>query len=410
MSTIKRTVVKESALLFLVNIVTIVIGFLTNIVLARSLSLEQFGMYQLALAYISLTQLLAMPGINTIITKGALKNQDYIFKLGMKKSITVSLIYTVVVSIIGWILFYLTVIKIEAAFLINIVGLFIMVSGLDKYDGVLQGKKKFLLSRRIIILQSLMILIAVGYTAFYTKSYIYALIAFLIIRIVIVLYGIFIAVGILQTMPINVVEADTLLKEGKKLGVVAWVSQAAAQLDKIILGQMDPKILAIYTIGCYIPKRVKDNLKTILAVPVAYVSSMKQETNLKIVYENIGKLFLAGVGVSLVLIIVSPWLIPVFYGDKYEEAIFVAQLYSVVLPMAATGVVILAYNIFQKRGGFNFKLQLFKHILCIVLLVILVPLWKSYGALAVVISIELIAGVATLLYLKKEMNRNKIKL
>ena len=377
----KHPMFKDSAWIFIVYILLGIIGILTSVVLARSFSLYDMGRYQLILTYLALGSIAGLPGMNTIITKGILKDYDNIFFIALKKSIFLTVACSLLLLGSGIILYYLQLAK-ELGVTLMVLSPFIPLIGLEKYESYFQGKRKFRQSRRIAFFYGMANLLVVGGTAYLTKSLFAVIAALFFVKMASVLIILGIVRRGLSQKERNLKYEQSLLKQGWQLSGLSVFNVIVGHMDRIILGAMDPALLALYHVGGYLVTKIKDGVKSLLIVPIMHWSKLSKEENIKKISTHGLKFFLLGTGLTIIIWIIAPWFIPFLYGKNYYESIAVARWLSLILPVLFWGTMVLTVNIYQGDTSFYRKTVIGTQIFYIVSLAVFVPLWGMYGVVA----------------------------
>ena len=143
---------------------------------------------------------------------------------------------------------------------------------------------------------------------------------------------------------------QSLLKQGWQLSGLSIFNVIAGRIDRIILGMMDPKLLALYHIGGIIPNKIKKCVKSLIAVPAMHWSTLSKKENLKKIQKHIFKFFLLGSVLALAIWYIVPWFIPFLYGESYQESVTIARWLCIILPVLFPGTIILNVDIFQDKS------------------------------------------------------------
>jgi len=401
-SVIRHNIFRESSYVVIAQLITIGIGFITSVILARNLGLEGFGQYNLLLVYISLLQICGLPGMNVVISKGVMKAYDPIFNLALQKSFIFSGLCSLFIATAALVLYFLDIISQETLIILLIIACFAVLAGIDKYDSLLQAKKAFYLSRRIAIINALLTLLVVGSLAYYTKSFMVAIVAYFFIRLVIILIGLKAAYQLIVPMKSESQKQQLLLEESKKYSLLSLFNIGVGQLDKLIIGILDPKLLAIYTVGSFFPRKVKDNVKVLLSVPVVHMGSMSKEKNWHLVTKHGAKLFIFGIFLTAMIWILVPWFIPFVYGSEYQDAVWIAQILSLSLSFIFVGLVVLSFDIYQNRGELYRRQYFIRQIVYVLLIVFAIPYYGLVGLVFSIVMIEILFNVLAILFVRQQ--------
>ena len=173
----------ESFLSSFTNFFSITIRVVISILIARNISIEEMGKYQYYLSFIGFFQFITLPGMNTAITKGALKGYDPFLFTAIKKSFKVSILFSTSFIIIGYLIF---LIKPDNIFFeaVLITSIFIPISSLQKFEPFIIGKKKFVQARTLVLVNTLIQLLIISITISITKNIYYLILSLFIINLI----------------------------------------------------------------------------------------------------------------------------------------------------------------------------------------------------------------------------------
>ena len=401
-SIFQHKIFHESGYVVIAQLITIGISFIISIILTKNLGLEGFGQYTLLLTYIAILQRVGLPGMNFVILKGIMKNYDPIFNIALKKSLLFSGSCSLFIASATLLLYFFNIISKETLIVLMIIACFAVLPGIDKYDSLLQAKKEFYLSRKITIINALLNLLVVGSVAYYTKSFIVTIIACFFVRLVIILIGLKTAYKLIVPMKSESKKQQLLLEESRQYSLLSLFNIGVGQLDKLILGLLDPKLLALYTIGIFFPRRIKDNVKVFLSVPVVHMGSMSKEKNWHLIKRHGAKLFILGIFLTTMIWILVPWFIPFVYGSEYQDAVWIAQILSLSLSFIFVGLVVLSFDIYQNRGELYRKQYFIRQIVYILLIAFAIPYYGLIGLVFSVVMVEIFFNVLAILFVSRK--------
>lgn len=396
----------DAILVFAVQNLTVLMGFATGIIFARCLSIADLGKYQLCMSFINLGgQILTLPGLSLIIMKGAAKNYDRIYYKAIKQSLISGLMFSALLLGAYAICKHWNI----GSELYRIIMIWTAVSlpvmAMDKYDSLLNGKREFKLSRSIAFFSGLTNFIGVGATAFYTRSFPAVLAASFVSHLVTSAIALRITHKKVRCAAENKPFETELFRLGWQQSFVSVFSILVSQLDKITLGLIDPKLLAVYYIGNNLPYKVKDNIKVMLGVPTAHWASLSREENYSKIKKHGIKVFMIGLGLTLFIVCLSPFFIPFFYGKQYSSSVWVCQLVSLPLGINFLSNVILSADFFQNKGRYANKTIIARQVIYSVLLFALVGKFKIAGIVTSFLIAEFSIGIWNVCYMRKEIHR-----
>lgn len=387
-STLKHRLFKESALVFLANICSAAISMLTGAALTRCLSVEDFGIYSLFFAAMNLFTFMTLPGMDSVVNKAALKNNDAMIFPSMKKSLVASIIGSFCLLGCAGLCFlfkqpqYGTVLILVAFLLPALV--------FHKFHFVLVGKRKFRQSRLMAIIEAFSLLLVLVSIAWLTKSVILLIIGLVLLKYLIGFFG-WLKASKLLLLDQPPLEKESLYRQGYEQSVLSVFNLSVGYLDRIVLGIIDLETLAYYHIATLIPNRVKEQIKSIVSVPVQTWSAFGKKHYLEKLQKNFQKLFLFLFLICLLLSFFTPLYIPFLFGKKYMASIPIALIHVWTLLFRISSAFLENINIvFGDSRYYQFTVY-FKQSLYICLL----PFALYYGA---------VTGLALLLLFSDFLN------
>lgn len=377
-------------------------ALLLGAVLARTLSMEDMGHYVLILSYIAIGQITNFPAMNTIVSKSILKGYDLTYYLSIKISLLLSSVSSLLLFAAGGLMIFNDWHE-QLGFSLCIVGVFLPLMSMEKYESFFQGKRKFQLSRRIALYSSIGNLILLGGASFLTANIYAVLSAMFVSKLIVTSLGLWLVNKMIDKQPKDEVLEKKYLKQGIQLSWIYVFNAIVGQADRIILGALDPKILAVYHIGAVLPIRIKDNVKVALFVPITYWGKLSISENIERIKHHGYKFIALGCAMTLFVWIVAPFIIPFLYGEKYYESIFIAQLLSLVLPVIFWGAMVLSIDMYQGDTRFYQKMVLGSQSFYLVALLILVPIYSVNGVVSAYVMRAYVQHLAfPLFYLKNK--------
>lgn len=400
-SIIKHRLFQDSIWVGFGQISTILISLISSAILARVLTVEVLGRYQLIISYLGIASIAGLPGMDIVIRRGIFKRYDNICWSAVKQGFFTSLIGAMILFLVGLLVFIKDWHK-DVGFSLMATAVLLPSRGLQKYDSVFVGKRDFFTSRTIAVISSLINLSIVATTAFLTRRLMPILCAFFFSQLLVLALGWYLAYKKLEKTGNDETFEKELLKQGWQQSFLSIVNVIGAQFDRILIGSINPANLAIYHVGQLIVRQIKNNVKTFLGVPVAHWAAESKKENYRRICTYGGLFFTIGVCFTLGIWVLSPFFIPFIFGQKYVSSVKIAQWLSISLGPLFLTPAIWAYDLYQKQGKAYIKVQSILRIFQIIALSIMVPLYSIKGAVLVVVCSECLFGLFAVLYFIKE--------
>jgi O-antigen/teichoic acid export membrane protein len=275
------------------------------------------------------------------------------------------------------------------------------------FDPILLGRRKFVASRVIALGSTLLQTVLIGGTAWLTNDLQCILVAFFVSRILSIAIGWLCAKKLLHHRPANPGFMKELVAQGWRLSLLGVFGQCVNYVDQIIIGALDPSALALFHIGGLLPKRIREQLKGILVIPICCWGSESAATNIRKIKDNAMNLFLLGCVLVIGLYFALPYCIPLFFSEKYSEGVWIGQWLSLILVLNPLTIMIWSYDLYQGNGIYYAKQVTFVRVFTLVLQFIVIPIFHLEGAVACMLASELVSFLLALWLLHHYLTYNK---
>lgn len=321
---VSKSFFRESAWVFTANIISAAISMLTAAILARSLSVESFGIYSLFMTGTSIFLFMALPGMDTIINKAALTDNDAAIWPTLKTSINFSLLGTCILSLAALPLYSYDLTEHAAVSLF--LALMLPALALQKFDFVLIGKQAFKQSRLLNVLTALLLLLIPGCLSYTTENITFVLLSIVVVRYLTGSLGWFFASKYItiHSPPKNL---KNLYSQGYSQSVLSIFNLGIGYIDRVIIGYIDLEALAVYHIATLIPTRIKEQIKSIVSVPMQTWSGQGKAHFIENLDKHFKKIFLSTAAICSILSIFIPLAIPFIFGPQYTAATPIALIH-----------------------------------------------------------------------------------
>lgn len=392
-----RKMAKDSFWVACGQAVAILLGLISLAILARVFDAKDFGHYQLVFAYLAVGRMTALPGMTQAVSKGVIKGHDYFFLLAVRKSFYWSLLGATLFSCVG--LFRLvnggeSVLN----WMLVISGVFLPGYALEKWDVVLISKRKFKESRQISVFNSAISLLVISLVAYLTRDIIAVFTVTCVMQVVSNLIGILAARRVIEEIvPDPVVEGELFRFGWKMTGFTAF-GLVVGKIDRLVLGTLDPVMLAVYHIGARVPELIKSNVKAFLSIPVMHWGALDRRDNILRLARSWWIFLVMGALVSAGIWGLAPWFVTALFGEQYGQAVIVTRLLSLTIGLALVKYMVGNLDLLQNDGKAYRRLTLLSQVLYVPLLLFLVHHHKILGVVYAILIVELLTFMAFLAY------------
>ena len=377
---------RETSLIAGSQIIVILLGLANSALLARLLSVDEFGHYHYLLTLFAIAAAFGLPGMGHPILKSTLKNYDKFYWIATKRSLLVANFVALLLFIVGTIGYWEEYIPKENALLMLLVAAAMPVSGIQNYESVFIGKLDFKTSRLLQMLSSALLLVATCLFGWIFESGTYTYIAYIIVRFMIAIYAFILLRRQLVTCTPNPDFESELLAQGWRQTALTFFILVASRLDRIVLGSMNPALLAQYHIGTIIPLAIKNNSKVLMGVLASRWGKLDAEANSKALKRNAIKLIVAGLSAFALTAASLFIIIPVIFGSKYQESILIGIIFSLSLIPSFWNYMRGLEDQIQGNGLSNQAAQVVRHIVQFIAVIGLAPYGILWIALTPVIA------------------------
>ena len=395
-------ILRDTLAMFSGQAIVTVLGIVQGAILARSLSVETMGRYQLVLSYVAIGQLCGLPGMNVAVNKGAMKGHDRVFLRVLRLSAAWALAGAVLLFAAGGGLSLLGYAG-DLGRTLMIVSAFLPFHGLEKYDSLLIGKRLFVISRAINVGSMALGVVAVGAVAWTTRGFMPTLAASFCVRAVTTAAGLYIGWRQMSPSQEDRETEGLYLAQGWQQTWLALTGIIVGQLDRLLLGSIDPAMLALYYVGALIPTKVKDNSKVLFTIITNHWGRLSKDENLRLIRRHAALILGMGAALSLLIWLAAPLAIRLLYGKSYAASIPIARFLCLPLALGFFNIFVQNADLFQDKGNFFTRQSYARQILYIGSLCALVPRFGYWGVITAGILAEAFAFATSLLHFRKQL-------
>jgi O-antigen/teichoic acid export membrane protein len=373
----------EVTLTVFFNVVTLLLSFFFISYLTKQLTTEDFGKYQLIVTYITLLGVFAFPSFNMLINKAVLRGKDYVFKALFLDSYKYTTLIFLSLTLILGILQYLF--NNERLELLFIALFFLPLLGLEKYEPVLNAKQRF---AKIRLLSLISLIFHIGLSLIFiqlTEQYLYIFLSLFITKALTVWLGLLYAnKSLIKEEVVYDYDSKDDLKEGYRLSLLTFYNVGIGHIDKLIIGLIDYKLLAIYAIGILIPMKVKDQLKLIVNIMTQSWAKNGEEYYKAQIKKLHNPVFIGLFIISFLMSYSAYLYIPILFTEEYLDSLSIVWIVAFTIPFILSGFTHETFIIVFHNTDFYQKVTYTKQAVYLLSLSILVP---NLGIIGIAISI-----------------------
>jgi O-antigen/teichoic acid export membrane protein len=294
---------------------------------ANFLSKETYGNYRYVMSISGALGFLTLSGMSTAVTQAVARGHDGILRYAVKLQLKWNMLFLAASSLVG--AYYIANDNSVVGLSILILGLsFPFISAFSTFGDFMSGKKEF----------KLIAIWGIATNIIYTSSMILAIIFGKSVLVLVIVYSLsnLVVSGFLYLKTIKIfnpphqkqTEEKNLLNYGFHLSLVNVFGTVSQYVDKVLvfhyLGAVQ---LAVYGLALAIPERIRGYTKSLNSIVLPKLSG-KEISNIRpVFYKRILQGMAVGALISLVYILLSPYVFK-FFLPKYLESIRYSQAIS----------------------------------------------------------------------------------
>jgi len=417
-----KTLVRGSGIVFIVAIFSAILGYLLRILLARNLTIEEYGLFYAVFAFVNVIASFRTFGVGQALIKFIPEfklNEDY---SSIKKGICYySLLqFFSFILIFGFIFLFADKLAIDYFKDLNSINLLLLLT----------------LASTFAIFESLFHVLFLGYK----KSGHYAFTTFFQMLLVVIVTFILLKFGVGYLAPAygyliaSIIAGITyyilfrrvspkffkakfnldfkffkkLTLFGLPLTAGAVIGSSIGQLDILIITYFtNLKDVALYSIAMPVSMLLRQFSKSIslILIPVSSEIYIKDKSLLIEGIKNIHKYILITImPIALVMAIFAPLIISIFFGDEYLGAVWTLRILAVSAIFYSIAYVNSNILLGIGKSGLNAKIMVGLSLIALVLDLFLIPLYGIVGAAIGVFVASFIMFFISFIYMKQNIN------
>ncbi|MCF6365448.1 MAG: oligosaccharide flippase family protein [Bacteroidales bacterium] len=305
--------------------VVMVAGLATSMLFARFFEKEIYGQYQLVLSIIAFFSFFSVPGLNPALIRSIAKGNEGDLKLGVSRALRFSPFGSLFLVGVAVYYFFKSEELVAFALLLSAV-VFPFLFSFDKWQVFLKGKEQFekFTKHNILITIGKTVLIVSAIVLF--RNYLLPVVAAYLFGTA--FFHIVLYLRTKKEIKNNQKGKDTLQYAGfiTKLGILNTVVN---HFDKILIGILDIKMLAVYAISLGLINIIKNFIKS--AAAITFPKFAKHNISLSV--KQILILLFFGIILTGILFFIADDLIRILYTDKYLKSAYYFKLFVLIVPL-----------------------------------------------------------------------------
>lgn len=353
------------------QIISVVAGIFMTVVFTRLTSQTLYGNFQFVVSLFALYSFFSLPGLNTSIMQAAVKGYDGDYQEAVGVSYKWSLLGSLAIVLSGVYLYFVHDKTIGIACILGSL-FFPYIYAFNVWDVFLQAKIKFNRTAQYSALITIVNLIVTATSVFYYRE-----------NLVIILVVYFASLGILNYSIYRLSSVyihnnrrdEKTISYGIFLTKISVFGIIADNIDKVLIGIIiSPASLALYTIGILFTKQIQQVAKSMFSLV-----SPKQIAHGFVSKKNYVLLTIIAIAVSILCLMTFDRIIPLLFGEKYQNAIYLSKISIVFFPFYIISIVYSNHFFFNYKKEILLKYSIFSPAIKIILIVTILPIWGING-------------------------------
>ncbi len=379
---------KENALYFLYHIASIVLGFFSTVILSKYFTVHDFGVYQLLVSFIGFVAIFRISGLDMILQRKILKNDLISLRLYRK------IFYWPALIVWFLLLLFFYNIKVENS---NIILLALSVFPFILYDRstpVFLGTLNFKANRLFVLVNAAVVLSIAIFTVVNNLSLWGFLNVFVLAFAVVLIMKITVSKYILRKYN----DPEVTFNDNEKKDIISTSSvngylSFSLIIERLMLGFLDPVLLAYFSIAQLLPKMVKENVKVLLT-PTFYKWADISDVNiLNKLQKHKFNFIIVGFFIYILIYLSAEYFINIFFGEKYIDAYLMVQLLSIpVILKVLDASVMSGIALLGKYSEYN-KVNIIFPTIKILSAIPLIYMFSIWGAIIAIVTTEVIKSI-----------------
>lgn len=340
-----QRVFRNTSYLFISEILIKALGLFWVIFLARNLSVDKYGMYNVVVSFVAIFSFLPDLGVGIITIREIAKHKKRASKL-LGEAFLLNVLLAVFTVVVAFASSYFLYIQMHFLVFISLVILFFSTirsvsvfyfDGMEKmqYSALLNGFNSFLLIACAAVALSLS---SGSLTAVFFGMLVGTIISMIISYVVLYKHE-----RIRFTLDIS--RSLFLLKEGVPLGIASFAALVYSRIDVVILSQLLGNLKAgIYSAATPFPLALVQllNVPFVIALfPALSRLHIEDATRFKkTIYKSMGVVMLWSVPATFFVFFLADIFIPILFGNKYDNAIPILRVLILAVPFISLSAVL----------------------------------------------------------------------
>jgi O-antigen/teichoic acid export membrane protein len=307
---------------FFLRLTQLVMGLASTYFLARSMSKDTFGEYNMILNIVGIAGMTALTGLNNSLMQAVARGFIGTYRATVPVAFRSSFLGSLGLLMVSCWYFMDSQKQIALGCLVAAV-LFPMAYGLTQWKALSLGQERF---NELLLHDGgcsvLTYALVIGSTLLWPGDYLYTIVVMFLVPAV---YNLVITILKYRKIPIDAAIEQQNVRYGIRTSFYSGLGAIGANLDRVLVfSLMSPSALALFVAAGRIPDLLSSAIQDIAAVLAPRLAKHESYT------KRVDNIFMAmslgyGVIVFAFAFLVIPWIVPTLFGANYSDAVPYAQ-------------------------------------------------------------------------------------
>ncbi|GAB4312179.1 MAG: flippase [Methanobacteriaceae archaeon] len=391
-----RRIAKNTALLFIAQVVTYILTFFYTIYIARFLGAEGFGILAFALAFAGIFSILADLGLNTLIVREVSRNKSFEKKI-LGNIVLIKIVFAIITFLAATMIINMMNYAenvINVVYIILIATLFFGISGI--FNSIFQAHEKIIYMALGLIINSFLMFLGVLFALYYNFDvmgfafiYLFSNGVFLVYSIIICLWKFFI-----PEIEFNWNFWKFTIKEAVPFGLTGISLMIYTYIDSVMLSLIHGnEVVGWYNaayrlviILMYVPGII--NITIFPSMSKFYIYSKDLLQSMKEIYFKM--MIIIGIPTAALVTILADEIILFIFGTEYLPSIIALQIIVWTIIFTFSGAAFIKLLEATNKQLIVTKISIICVIVNILLNLVLIPRFSYIGACISTVLTEMI--------------------
>lgn len=346
--------------------VSTLLSLVLVVAFANMLPKETYGTYRYILSIAGVLNIFTLTGMNSAVARAVAKGDEGALRTSVRYQIKWNLLmFAAFLALAGYYLFNSDK---QFATSFFVLGIFVPLTlAFNTFGSYLEGKNEFRFASISNIVSGFVYTVGSFVALLLSGEVVWLIVAYAMTTFATTFYY---YIRIVRKYKLPITDSPDTIRYGRELSFIGFIGPISSQLDKIILAHFwGPAQLAVYSLALAIPDRITSYMKNWVSIGTQKFSTKTPSELNSVFYKRILQGMLAGTFVSVLYILLSPYLFK-YLLPKYLDGVLYSQIIAIsfifALPSRYTSLLFVS----QKMSRIIFINSVIQNILRILLFIV----------------------------------------